>query len=328
MVLPNRYGNVIFCGESYRVPRNVLVHARLSVPQTSCSCGLCDPARRVLTSGGGLGNLTHAVYWSTWINSYYHDTSDEPNVFDASFVTFRAFGLTYRLPARWSRRFSADAASVSLVGRNLWMWSEVEFIDPEAANPLTGYREDLQTPPARNLGKEKRELGFGPYGPNWDPGATMLGEAQWEWLARQLEVPAELRLIVSSVQVVSSEHGWEAWGQLPHGRQRLFELIQTKRANGVVSLSGDVHWGELSRYVDGSYPLYDFTSSALNQEWPKALNLPNPQRLGTTVYPYPNFGMVEIDWAGRDPTVHLRLHRENGEPVLAHRLRLSELRVG
>ncbi len=95
---------------------------------------------------------TTPVFWSTWVNSYYHNTSDEPNVFDASFVKFREFGLTYRLPARWSRRFAADAASVSLVGRNLWMWSEVDFIDPETASPDSRYREDLQTPSARNVG--------------------------------------------------------------------------------------------------------------------------------------------------------------------------------
>jgi alkaline phosphatase D len=179
----------------------------------------------------------------------------------------------------------------------------------------------------REVGAEQRALGYGPYAPNTAPDATMLGAAQWRWLARQLAVPAELRLIASSVQVVASEHGWETWGQLPHERRRLFDLIRTARADGVLFLSGDVHWGELSRAADGPYPLYDFTSSALNQEWPQALNLPNARRVGTVVYPYPNFGTVEIGWDDVDPTVRLRLRAERGgEPVLAHELRLSELR--
>ena len=43
--------------------------------------------------------------------------------------------------------------------------------------------------------------------PNHDADATMLGAAQWRWLEGQLRQPAELRLIVSSVQVVSEGHG-------------------------------------------------------------------------------------------------------------------------
>src|ERR671935_24702 len=39
--------------------------------------------------------------------------------------------------------------------------------------------------------------------PNTDPGATILGPAQWEWLERQLREPADLRLIGSSIQVVA-----------------------------------------------------------------------------------------------------------------------------
>jgi alkaline phosphatase D len=179
----------------------------------------------------------------------------------------------------------------------------------------------------QDVGQEKRALGYGPYTPTTSADATMLGEAQWQWLARQLEAPAEVRLIASSVQVVASEHGWEAWGQLPHERRRLFELIAAKRASGVVFLSGDVHWGELSRSAEGPYPMYDFTSSALNQDWPQALNLPNAHRVGTVVYPYPNFGTIELDWDGADPAIRLGLHPERGEdPVIAHELRLSELR--
>lgn len=108
----------------------------------------------------------------------------------------------------------------------------------------------------------------------------------------------------------------------------MFDLIKARRASGVIFLSGDVHWGELSRHGGGPYPLYDFTSSALNQEWPQALNLPNPHRIGTVVYPYPNFGVVDIDWDRADPIARLRLHKEDGGSVLRHQLRLSELQIG
>lgn len=175
------------------------------------------------------------------------------------------------------------------------------------------------------LTKEAEELGFGPYVPNRDPDATMLGDAQWEWLRTQLEKPADVRLIVSSIQVLSPDHGWEIWTQLPLERNRLFNLIEETEAEGVVFLSGDVHWAELSRYREGPYPLYDLTSSALNQEWPKAENLPNPLRVGDTVYPYPNYGSVTIDWSRSDPRIQLRVHDEEGASVIQHSISLSEL---
>ena len=46
------------------------------------------------------------------------------------------------------------------------------------------------------------------YLPDPDPAKTMLGKAQWAWLEQQLRAPAELRLIVSSIQVVPEGHGW------------------------------------------------------------------------------------------------------------------------
>jgi alkaline phosphatase D len=78
----------------------------------------------------------------------------------------------------------------------------------------------------------------GKYSPNTDPDATMLGEAQWRWLAEQLKVPAEVRLIGSGIQVVADEHGSETWGNFPNERRRLFRLIRDSKASGVVLLSG------------------------------------------------------------------------------------------
>ena len=68
--------------------------------------------------------------------------------------------------------------------------------------------------------------GQGPYIPNSDPNTTILGEDQWTWLAEQLKVPAEIHLLVSSIQVVAEDHGWEKWMNFPHERERLFRLIR------------------------------------------------------------------------------------------------------
>src|SRR5207247_2149539 len=93
------------------------------------------------------------------------------------------------------------------------------------------------------------------YVPDDDPGKTMLGETQWGWLAQRLREPAELRLIVSSTQLVAEGHGWERWGNFPRERQRFYDLIRDTRANGVMVLSGDRHIGAIYRETTGvAYP--------------------------------------------------------------------------
>ncbi len=143
----------------------------------------------------------------------------------------------------------------------------------------------------------------GPYARNPDLQATMLGEAQWQWLERQLEVPADVRLIGSSLQVLADFTGWEAWINYPRDHQRLIDLIRRKRANGVVFLSGDIHYAEMSKLdVNVPYTLWDLTSSGLTEEWP--VPTPNANRV-SEVLPEANFGFIDIDWQG--PSTRLSL---------------------
>ena len=45
-------------------------------------------------------------------------------------------------------------------------------------------------------------------------------------------MPAEVRLIGSSIQVVAEDHGWEKWSNLPLERDRLYRLIGTPGPRG------------------------------------------------------------------------------------------------
>ncbi|MEM8494776.1 MAG: alkaline phosphatase D family protein [Planctomycetota bacterium] len=168
---------------------------------------------------------------------------------------------------------------------------------------------------------------YGPYTQSTDTSRTLLGEAQWAWLEEQLAQPADVRIIASSIQVVTYEHRWECWGNLPHERQRLFDLIQDTQANGVVFISGDRHLIEISKSdePDVPYPMWDFTSSGFN--WgDRPVSDPNRFRVGP-VLRQPNFGVIRIDWDAPSPTVWLEGRDGHGDKLMGSGISLATLAV-
>jgi alkaline phosphatase D len=153
--------------------------------------------------------------------------------------------------------------------------------------------------------------GRGPYVPDPDPTKTMLGPVQWDWLRGQLMEPADLRLLVSSVQVLAEGHNFERWGNLPAERARLLDLIAETGGARVILLSGDRHVGALYRRAGEPFDLYEITASGINMTWPANRDA-GPLRLGA-VYGAENFGTIDIDWWAGEARLSVRAM--NGEPV-------------
>ena len=174
--------------------------------------------------------------------------------------------------------------------------------------------------------QERKAIGkVGKYLPNDDKAVTLLGDTQWRWLEQQLKQPAELRLIVSSTQIVANEKGMDEWGAFPHERQRLFDLIKTTRATGVLLLSGNVHYTELSKTDEGDYPLYDFTASGMTHVTPAYASAPNAYRVAGPFVEH-NVGLVEINWEAPDPVVRLRALGVDGRDGFKYELSLGALK--
>lgn len=188
----------------------------------------------------------------------------------------------------------------------------------------------FRTPPLPDTrsDKEKKALNIaGRYAPNEAPDATVLGETQWRWLAEQFRKPAELRLLVSSYPLIPHELGRDCWGNCPLERKKLFKLIGDTKASGVVILSGDVHFAEISKTGEGPYPLLDFTSSALAAPSVGGEALKNSFRI-SKAYADVNFGLVEIDWKAQPaPQVTLKAIGLDGTAVFEHQVSLDDLRA-
>ena len=174
-----------------------------------------------------------------------------------------------------------------------------------------------------NQEKRKENL-VGWYSPHTDKNTTMLGKDQWTWLEKQLLKKADVRIIASSIQFVSHEKGMECWGNLPHERQALYDLIGNTKANGVVFISGDVHFSEISLDKSGPYPLYDFTSSGItnvSSKWSQAIN---SYRVGPA-YAGLNFGLITIDWNANK--ISLETKSIKGKTTIQQDIDLDQLRV-
>lgn len=178
----------------------------------------------------------------------------------------------------------------------------------------------------RSEGEKKKLNLVGWYVPNNDPQGTILGTEQWAWLEEQLKLPADLRLIGTSYQVIASEKGMESWGYFPLERQKLYGLIGSTGANGVIFLSGDVHFSEISETQDGPYPLLDFTSSGLTNSQPVWAAAVNSHRVSPIAYAKPTFGEILINWDATPATVTLQATGLDGEIGFTKTLSLNDLR--
>ncbi|MBP6049308.1 MAG: alkaline phosphatase family protein [Chitinophagales bacterium] len=139
------------------------------------------------------------------------------------------------------------------------------------------------------------------------PTATMLGDDQWTWLEEELKKPAKIRIIMSSLQFNSNYDGSENWAILPLEKQKMLDLIKSTGANGVFFLSGDVHYGEMTKIQPaGMYPIYDVTASGITHHEGKIPTRNDNIRVGNG-WNWVNFGFIDIDWKASPVTVKLQV---------------------
>jgi len=131
-----------------------------------------DPVYNLETPGGivgpgvrfdGDGNLVEndvAVPTRDYFYAYYGNGFNRDNIeaatYDATYFKLRELRLTYQLPAATVQRWGIQGASVSLIGRNLLLFSSVPSIDPETFSIRNGQFvngfESTQLPSVRSMG--------------------------------------------------------------------------------------------------------------------------------------------------------------------------------
>ena len=94
---------------------------------------------------------------------------------------------------------------------------------------------------------------------------TILGPAQIDWLIQALKYSrAPFKMVAVGSQFLSTENAWENFATIPAERQGIIDRIKAEGITGVVFLTGDRHFTELSMldFGDGNV-IHDLTVSPL-----------------------------------------------------------------
>lgn len=181
----------------------------------------------------------------------------------------------------------------------------------------------------------------------------MLGAEQWAWLERQLAgSKAQFHVVVSSVQVLTTAPVFESWAHFPQAKARLLALLARHQPRGLLFLSGDVHFAEISAAPatagapgppdpngDLCGHVLEVTSSGMTHtcrsSWktsafcPWVLQRYDEHRLGGDQhFTDLNFGTLEFNWSDSNgPTLTASVRDARGQPALQIVRRACPLRV-
>tara|TARA_B100000212_G_scaffold189144_1_gene142617 strand:+ start:428 stop:1387 length:960 start_codon:yes stop_codon:yes gene_type:complete len=137
--------------------------------------------------------------------------------------------------------------------------------------------------------------------PNNDLSSSILGKSQWSWLENELNDPeTEIFIILSSIQVLPTEHGYEKWSNFPHERDKFINLLQRKK--NVLILSGDRHRGAIYKHNK----IIEITASSLNK--PGSSDNETDTLMHGRMHKEINYGILEI----KEGALGIQLKNING----------------
>ena len=154
------------------------------------------------------------------------------------------------------------------------------------------------------------------YKPNVSPSATILGKDQWKWLESTIHnSTADVIIILSSIQILATNHQYEKWANFPLERSKLLNLISHASMNKtIIAITGD-------RHRSGIYQNKDFTeitASSLNKV--ASNNKENDPLLIGRMFPEKNFGILDIKPTNKNITASI--YNEDGKKLISQKIKM------
>lgn len=159
-------------------------------------------------------------------------------------------------------------------------------------------------------------------------GKTALGTAQLAWLKTELKKSkATFKFIVSSTQVLPHTFV-EDLGDYPVEKKSLLDFLAQEKINGVIFLSGDIHYTELNKQERvGNYPLLEITSSALSSPAFPGAKKNNPNRMPHTFSRQKNFGYFQISGKTGERKCHIFIKNRKQKTLWSYIVHEKDLKL-
>ena len=110
----------------------------------------------VANADGSYSPNTYETTSRNWHNTYYNRSNVEAAKYDATFLKLREVTIGYTIPSSILGRLPFQDVKISLVGRNLALWTENPHFDPETMSMSGGTLipgvEDMAFPSTRSMG--------------------------------------------------------------------------------------------------------------------------------------------------------------------------------
>jgi alkaline phosphatase D len=158
---------------------------------------------------------------------------------------------------------------------------------------------------------------------------SFLGEAQLEWLIDALRSSrATFKFVVCGGQILSTSQGYENMIGYSEERERLLRRIEEEDIGGVVFLTGDRHFSEISRLrLANGKTLYDITSSPLTAKpfTEAETRDKNALRVEGTLTTQRNFILIQVLGPERSRRLEVACYNSQGAKLWERTIHASEL---
>ncbi|MGK0387990.1 MAG: alkaline phosphatase D [Maribacter sp.] len=155
----------------------------------------------------------------------------------------------------------------------------------------------------------------------------MYGKSQMDWLKKGIRnSTARVKFIVGGSQFLVHSGG-EDWGDYPAEKNDFLSFIKEEKIEGLVFLSGDRHFAELTISEEKDMPkLLEITSSPLTSFVnPFASNKSNTREKGTLVKRR-NFAQIFLEGEGEERKLRIELRGRKGKLFWSYEVLVNDLK--
>lgn len=154
---------------------------------------------------------------------------------------------------------------------------------------------------------------------------TILGDEQVEWLINGLaSSQASFKIIAVGGQFISDSKTKENFINFPEERQKIIDAIIKNKISGVMFLTGDRHFTELSK-SDTNPPIYDLTVSPLTSGTYNPEKEQNTLRVANTLVTEHNFAIIDVTGKRKDRVMTIKIHNKDGKELWKQEIKEKDL---